>query len=317
MVKDYSGNEVVRKKKLEMLRHIPGYVLKDLAEKHGLPKYGKVEELRERVAESISLEEIEDIYERFEDAGNVTIHLFKFDKSSVSKLRNESELNSLLKDHGLEDRFGKKKDIKLTSKPQIVLVELTSESKIKVKLEAKGETITKRNAETREIISFPPLVSSTALIHTDTGLVEVGARGRSLARYICDELARIFNDGREYQGLNFDEHDLEKIVDWAATLRNVTIKPLSGRISSLRITAAKDSDLRNEEIYRERERYIGECIRTGIYIQYEWSSGGKGQKVGLQINSRQGKIFFKSWVSEEVIDDVLSRIKEIKGLRHS
>jgi len=302
-------------RKLEMLSYIRRRdVLEDLAQKYNLPKSGDIEELRKRLAETVPLEKIEEIYEKFEDAGNVTIHLFRFNRDHIINLKDDNKLLELLKDSGLEDVFRKKKDVKLTSESQIVFID-TINGKIKIKLEARGETITKRDAETRKIISFSPLISSVAFIHTDSGLVEVRVRNRRYAKRICDKLAEIFNNREDYQQIDFNEEELEEIITWTTTLRNATIKPLSGTISSLRITAAQGSDLRNEEKYREIEKIIGDSIRTGVYVQYEHTFfDNKKLRVGFQINSQQGKIFFKSYVNEEVIDYVLSKIKEIKGL---
>ena len=297
-----------------MLSYIPKFFLIDLARKYGIPSSIKISELREKLAEKASIEEIEEIYEKFEDAGNVTIYLFKFDKENVEGLSDPKTLFGFLKNRGMENVFKKKRHLKLTSEPQIVFVDVIN-SKIKVKLEAKGDPIIRRDAESRRIISFSPLITSTAFIHTDSGLVEVRIRNRRYARKICEKLSEIFNGGKDCNQIKFDEKELKEIIKWAETLRNATIKPLSGAISSLRITAAQGSDLRNEEKYKEIEKIIGESIRTGVYIQYVHEFGeNKILKVGFQINSQEGKIFFKTRVNEEVVDYVLSKIKEIKGL---
>ena len=62
-----------------MLSYIPR-IFQMIQQKYELPKYKSmnVNELRERLAEIVPIEEIEELYERFADAGNVTIHLFKF-----------------------------------------------------------------------------------------------------------------------------------------------------------------------------------------------------------------------------------------------
>lgn len=302
------------KRKLEMLFHIPRYLLEDLAQKYKLPKSGKIDELRKRLYEKVPLEEIEEIYEKFEDAGNVTIHLFKFDKSYLVDLENNDQLLMFLKNVRMESIFKKRREIKLTSEPQLIFIDKKA-GKIKIRLEARGKVITRRHAETREVISFPQLISGVAFIHTDSGLVEIRIRNREYARRICNKLAEIFNNGKNFEHLNFNEKELERIIKWAKTLRNVTIKPLSGRISSLRITAAQESDLRSEEKYKEIEETIGENIKTGIYVQYVHSlNDNRKLKIGFQINSQQGKIFFKTYVNEEVVDYVLSKIKEVKKL---
>jgi hypothetical protein len=41
---------------------------------------------------------------------------------------------------------------------------------------------------------------------------------------------------------------------------------------------------------------------------------GKIRNIGFQINTNQGKLYFKTKSSEREIDYVLQKIKEIKGL---
>ncbi len=305
----------IKLQKLELLKIIPRYELELLARKYGIRRSGvSIEELRKIIAEIVPYEKIEEIYTRYEDAGNVTIHLFKFKKENVSNLSNEDYLLEVLKRYKMEDRFRKRVEIKPTSEPKIVLIDLV-DGRIKIKLEAKGPLIIRRDADTRKIIKFSPLISSVAFIHTDTGLVEIRVRERKHAKKVCEKLAEIFNRGEEYESISFSDDELEKIIEWAHTLRNATIKPLHGRISSLRITAARGSDLRDDEIFDKIGEIIGEYSRSGVYIQYiHQFADGRELRVGFQINSLQGKIFFKSYVSEEVIMYVLSKIKEIKGL---
>lgn len=301
--------------KLELLKIIPGYELELLAREYGIRRSGvSIEELRKMIAEVVPYEKIEEIYTRYEDAGNVTIHLFKFRKENVGNLSNEDSLLEMLKRYKMEDRFKKRVKIKLTSEPKIVFIDLV-DGRIKIKLEAKGSLIIKRDADTRKIIKFSPLVSSVAFIHTDTGLVEIRVRERKYAKKVCEKLAEIFNNGEECEPISLSDDELEKIIEWAHTLRNATIKPLQGRISSLRVTAARDSDLREEKVLDKIGELVGDYTKSGVYVQYNHQfSNGRELRVGFQINSIQGKIFFKSYVSEEVITHVLSKIKEIKGL---
>jgi len=304
------------KNKLELLYYIPTDMLIELAEKNGIPKYGKKEELIKRLAESekISYEIIEEIYEEFEDAGNITIHLFQFISNNLVRLKQEKNLIALLKKVNLLDTFNTKKEIKVTSKPEIVQIKyVDNNEKIKVRLEFRGKEIIKRDAETKKVIHFHPLIYTLVVIHLKDGLVEVRTRNRDFAKITCERISEIFSDGK-YTEIKFNENEIETIINWARTFRNATIKPLSGGISSLRMTASRNSDLRNEGLYAKREKIIGECIRTGVYLQFDFERDGKIRNIGFQINTNQGKLYFKTKSSEKEIDYVLQKIKEIKGL---
>jgi len=301
-------------RKFELLQFIPRFALEELAEKHGVKKSGSTEDLRKRLAEVVKYEVVEDVYEKFEDAGNVTIHLFKFDKGNVSRLRDESVLRGLLREYGMEDVFKSRKEFKVTETPRIVFIDYADKDKekIKIKLEFRGPFVVRRDADTRKLIKFSPLLHGVVVIHVDSGLVEARIRSRKFATLICEKVSEYFNNG-SYEFVDFSEEEVEEIIKWGKTLRNAILKPLGGGISSLRLTASKGSDLRHERAYREVDKLVGECMRTGIYIQFDYKYDEKVRTVGFQINTRYGKIFFKTYVSEEEIDYVLSKIKEIKG----
>jgi len=300
-------------KKLNLLKHIPSYRLKNLAEEFGIPKSGHIEILRRKIAEEVKYMEIEEIYEEYEEAGNVSIYLFQFKRKNLLGLNQEENLRLILKKYDYDNIFESQVKIKVTSIPQLVIIGYANKNKtkIKVRLEFKGKEIIERNAETREVIRFPPLIHTTAIIHLD-GLVEIRTRSRRFADQICKMISKYFNEG-SYESIIFNEDEIEELINWVKTFRNATIKPLSGGISSLRMTASIDSDLRNEKLYKNREELIGASIRTGVYLKFDFIFNKEDRSIGFQINSGQGKIFFKTAVSEEEIDYVLSKVKEIKG----
>ena len=300
------------KKKIELLEEIPRYKLDEIAENNDIKKSLNIRELRKKIAEILLYKKIEEIYEDYMDAGNATIHLFKFKKSNLEGLKEEGNLNKLLKENEIEEFFKNRRVIDLTSSPQIVLIEYKNKekSKIRVVLEFKGFQIRTRRADTRDILVYNPLITIKTIIHLDA-LVEIRTRKRDHAKNVLNIIANIFNNDM-YEEIKFSEEDLENIIKWAKTFRNTIIKPLSGNISSLRMTAKQGSDLRNIDLYNKRDEFIGPNIKTGIYLQFEY--GTKNRKIGFQINSNQGKLFFKSMVGEEEINFVLSKIKEIKGI---
>lgn len=300
------------KKKIELLEEIPRYRLDEIAENNDIKKSLNIRELRAKIAEILLYKKIEDIYEDFIDAGNATIHLFKFKKSNLEDLKEEGNLIKLLKENDIEEVFGNRRVIDLTSSPQIVLIGYKNKekSKIRIVLEFKGFQIRTRIADTREILVYNPLITIKAIIHTD-GVVEIRTRKRDHAKHVISMISTIFNNDI-YDQITFSEEDLENFIEWAKTFRNTIIKPLSGNISSLRMTAKQGSDLRKIDLYNKRDEVIGPNIKTGIYLQFEY--GTKNRKVGFQVNSIQGKLFFKSMIGEEEINFVLSKIKEVKGI---
>lgn len=287
--------------KEKMLSVIPKYLLDELASKYGISKYKPINELRNELAKCAILDEIIELYEKFKDAGNTTIYLYKFNNVDFSSI--QQSLNNLVRN------FKSTKRNVLTHEPQLTFLE-EQNNKYKLRFESKGETKYLIDAKTRKLISIDPLISSVVLIYNKTHIIEIRTRSKRYANVIHNKL----NDlGINCEKIVFNENDLDKIIKWADTLRNATIKPLSGTISSLRITAASNRDLRNENSYHKITDIIGSSIRTGIYIQYNHTlSNNKMLKVGFQINSRDGKIFFKSYVSEEVIEYVLSEIAKLK-----
>lgn len=300
-------------KKLELLECIPTYRLRKLAEDNGIAKSGNIQELKKRIAENVNFLIIEEIFEEYEDAGNISIFLFEYNKNNLLDLNQRTKLQALLKKHGIEHLFESKLKIKVTSIPKLVFIGYANKdkNKIKIRLEFKDKEIKTRDADTRRLIKFSPLISTIVIIHLD-GLVEVRIRKRRFAEQTCKKISEYFNNGH-YESVIFNEADIEKIINWAKIFRNAIIKPLSGDISSLRMTARTDSDLRKVELYTNRERIIGESIKTGVYLKFDIKSNKKIRTIGFQINLYQGKIFFKTTVNEKEIDHVLSKIKEIKG----
>lgn len=297
--------------KMELLQIIPRYRLEKIASENDISKSGNVKELRQKIANKFEYKKIEEIFEEYEDAGNATIYLYRFQNGYLKLLRRQASLLKLLKENDLEETFESRQRIELTTKPKIVLVKYKNKSKTKIKivLEFKGKEIIARKADTRELIMYEPLLSITVVIQLN-GLIEVRTRSRKIANKVIEIIAEHFNN-QKHEKIQFNEENLEELINWAKIFRNANIKPLAGEISSLRMTAKKDSDLRKIDLYTNRTSFIGECIRTGIYLQFEY--GVDNRKIGFQINPLQGKIYLKTMIGEEEIDFILSEIRKIKG----
>ncbi|EKF86554.1 hypothetical protein [Methanobacterium formicicum] len=312
-----SGNKT-KEEKIKLLRNIPGDGLVELAEMNEISKNMKNKELIDILSDVAEYELIKSVYKQFKDAGRSTINLFQLrsisefkKKENLEKLR--GELNKLTKENS-----------NALSKFKVADVKILEQKKLKINLESKGKKINEIDAETKEIIDFYPLVKILIIIHLNDGLVEIRTRDHSLANLTCAELSKIICKVRKelneeanclkHIDIKFNENELDKIIEWASKFRNATMKSLSGGISSLRMTASEDSDLREENLYSQRDDILGTCERTGIYVQFDSKVNERTRNIGFQINAKQGKLHFKTQSREMEIDSVLEKIKEIKGL---
>lgn len=309
-----------KEEKIKLLRSIAGDGLIELAETNGISKNKKKKELIDLIADNVEYECIENVYKQFKDAGRSTINLFQlFGISEFTEQQNLerliSELNNLT---GEEDNA--------LSEFRVAETQILENGKLKVSLESKGKKINEIDAETKEIVDFYPLVKVLIVIHLNDGLVEIRTKDHKLANLTCAELSKIMrkvkreingNEGEailNYSNIKFDEDNLDELIEWASKFRNATMKSLSGGISSLRMTASEDSDLRDENLYSQRDTILGACERTGIYIQFDSEINERTRKIGFQINAHQGKLHFKTQSREIEIGVVLEKIKEVKGV---
>lgn len=309
-----------KEEKINLLKSIPGDGLIELAEMNEISKNLKNKELIEIIADVVNYDCIENVYKEFEDAGKSTINLFQF--LGISEFKENKNLEKLI----LELNKLTEKDSNALSEFRVADVKILENKKLKINLESKGKKIKEINAETKEIVDFYPLVKILIIIHLNDGLVEVRTRDHPLANLTCAELAKIMrkvkneiNENKQdvnliYSKLDFNEEDLDEIIEWASKFRNATMKSLSGGISSLRMTASENSDLRDETLYSQRDDILGDCERTGIYVQFDSEINECNRKIGFQINAKQGKLHFKTQSREIEIDTVLEKIKEVKGL---
>lgn len=296
--------------KLDILKKIPGDGLLELANKHGIEISNKNnnEIMRKEIAENLKIKDINSIYKEFKDAGNVTIHLFEFPKFSLLDPNIENEKQEII------DLIKKIKPNNNSNEIKIMKIQIIPrEDKLKIWINTKGKEISEIDSETNKLIEFIPLIQIVAVIHLKDGLVEIRTREREIAKLTIAEFSNLF--GIPYNNISFDEDNLEKMVNWASTFRNATMKPLSGGISSIRMTANQNSDLNTENLYIERDSIIGESFRTGIYLQFDINRAEDDiRKIGFQINAKHGKIFFQTITRESEIDTVLTQIKRVKNV---
>ena len=289
--------------KIKLLKQIPGDGLLELAKNNEIevPNQYKAEELRETIAENVNFDVISSVYKEFKDAGNTTIHLFKF--PMLIKLKKQDIINKLNKNNP------KNKDFSITK-----IENLKKENKIKIRIRAKGKEISEIDAETDEIVTFKPMIQILAILNLNDGFVEIRTRQRKFATQTAVTLSKAL-DKLQYEDISFDEVEIEQLIELSKTFRNATIKPLDGGISSLRMTATQKSDLNDEKIYNDRTKIIGENVRTGVYLQFNIDRKDDVRKIGCQFNANEGKIYFQTRVRETEINYVLQHIKNIKNAR--
>ena len=256
--------------------------------------------------ESVLLDEL---YPQYENAGNVSTHLFQLNDSRISRDLNVEDLKDILEENDLIDAFQQRIPIQLIYVPQPVYFNYVDRNggRIYTRYEYLGRPEILRDPSTRRLVRLNPLKTAFSCLHVSDGLFEVRTRSRDVAYAVARALRKVF--GGQYRDLSFSRDQLGQWIDWALTLRNARFKPIAGVLSTLWMTARRELDLRDEEMFKEWWSR-GEPL-TGVYIRFEYS---KGRLLGFSINARRGSIYFKSYASEDEIEFVLKKAKEILGI---
>jgi len=292
------------------LERLPDRILRDFVRRYrkrfGLRCSVARPELIRQVVDRVPIDVVEELYAQYEDAGNVTTFLYGHAGGLLNKVRNIQDLNHILMRVGLGSQFRHQEKVKLKQYPQPVFFDVLSAGKrrIKTRFEYVGESMPYRDPETRELKVISPLRTVVSVLHLASGFLEVRTRDQATSTRTIRVLYRLF--GGRFKKLKFSRQHLGQWIEWAKTLRNARFRPLTGVLSSLWMTARRDLDLRQEKTFREWWTR-GEPV-SGIYVQFEHR---RGQVVGFGINAQLGKLFFRSFASEDVITLVVAEAERI------
>jgi hypothetical protein len=266
---------------------------KDFSLKIHLPREKLLSQILQKVPENILIQEL---YQPYGWAGNVTIHLFQIVGSNLNLITDENQLKNILRGVNFEKE--------LTELPELVDITLSGDE-VRVRHNFLGKPIIYQDPETRKLKSVKPLETAFSVIHLPNGLTEVRVYERVHALNVMKKIKQYF--GGNYEKLSFTREHLSQWIEWAVKLRNARFKP-TGPISTLYMGAKEWYDLRTIKEFRELWEK-GERIE-GIYIKFETSSK---RELGFGINV-MGKIMFKTFASEKEIKIVVEKGREILGL---
>jgi len=259
------------------------------------PKEKLISQILEKVPDEII---VQDLYAAYGWAGNVTVHLFHISKSELNNISEEAELLDILNNLNL---ISKKQ---ITGLPEPVEIKFVDD-KIRIRHEFLGKPIIYQDPVTRKMQTIKPLRTSFTILNPQNGVTEVRVYERVHALNTVKVLTRYF--GGNYEKISFTREHLAQWIEWALTLRNARFKPL-GPISTLYMSAQKEYDLRDIEMFREWWKK-GEKI-GGVYIKFEYRPK---EEIGFGINAEVGKIMFRTFASEEEIEFVVDQGCKILG----
>jgi len=292
--------EKIREKK-EMLKDLPIRILKSIVSQHELSPSGSKEDLIEKVAREVSFDEIFSYYQQYLDGGKVTCHLFyaKGIKDIFKEVKSKKDIIRTLESYGYAPQE------EVSEKPTLVGVEFLKSGWIKLKYEYPGVPIKYRDISDKKIKTMVPLFSAIVKFSVSMDIIEIRTRNRKIAKMIFRDIIR--NLKLTGDSIEFTDKQILEWVEWAKTLRNARVKPLTEGLSSVSLTAEKNTDLR---VHSEFKKWIEKGKLRGVIIQFDY----KEYTLAIQINAAEGKIFFRSFVGEEEIEFVISQASRIAGL---
>ena len=151
-----------------------------------------------------------------------------------------------------------------------------------------------------------------AVIRLDEGVVEVRAshdRARTLANTLLAELAAELDTELTLLAITEDE---------LAALK----EELGAKLHRYRGKDAKGSPIDIQDLYKaddcddlDAEAVFKDQVKDCQAVQVLWAFDYDGaREVKLQVSTRNGSVWFRSAVPEEVIDHVFQRLRAVKGL---
>jgi len=277
---------------IALVRRLPAKILKEFCKKYskdyGLKVYARRSELVSQILAKVPEEVlIKELYMKYEQAGNTTVHLFKLEGINVKKIT---------------DLISPRTE--LSEVPIIVDMMWINNTKLMIRFEYVEPILVVNEEYQLEVRN--KLQVAFAIMHVLDNFVEVRTRSRNTALWIIRMLAKHMNSS--YEPLRFSRDQIGSWVDWAKTLRNARFKPIRSALSTVSLTAREEYDLREIEEFEEwwkKEERVG-----GIYIKAEIPTG---EELGFGINAEYGKIMFKTFASEEEIQYVIKKAKQILG----
>lgn len=297
----------------ELLEILPIRELKNLAKKQDLSTTGNKMDIVKRLETSLEDVDIMEVWEQYQDAGDVSVHFAVMNEEVFDEFSNEPE--TYFEKIGLKKFF--KKEIRITDlsiTPTLlkinkqrnngfILYFIFRGKSTEFYLENKFEGISRiQNGFIRG--------TATVILTPNHRLIQFRGRNRRTVKSIYNQIKDWFP---ETELVSFTkEHAKFWINEETSKLSNIRFKLVGENLSSVSLTAPKHGDLKQEEEELEKNWERGTC--SGFYISADVKIKERPRQLGLLFNIKQGKIYFKSYSSESDINFVIERLIECLGL---
>jgi len=297
----------------EILEILPIRELKNLAKKQDLSTTGNRMDIIKRLETELEDIDIMEVWEQYQDAGDVSIHFAVMDDGVFDEFSNNPEM--YFEQIGLKKFFNK--DIKITDltiTPTLLKINKRKNNGFILYFIFRGKSTefyleNKFEGVSRIQNGYIRGTASVILIPNHR-LIQFRGRERRIVKSIYNQIKDWFP---ESELVSFTkEHAKFWINEETSKLSNIRFKLVGENLSSISLTAPKHGDLKQEEEELEKNWERGSC--SGFYISADVSIEEKSRQLGLLFNIKQGKIYFKSYSSESDIKFVIERLIECLGL---
>jgi len=259
-----------------------------------------------KILMKIPLNELKPLISDYVNAGSCSMFLFTLDETCIQSINNRlASLSKLVKP---ADR---KQGIKLTD---ISFNENNREILIEHQLWQGEKILPAWDSEKGPLfVSYNPIETIISTIYLDFGILAVRTSQQDLANTIKNFDINVLGGG-DAQSLKIEGENISKILEWASKIRHANFR-LQQEISSLSMTSAQNMETKEYVDLRKVEDFWnwkdkGELI--GVYIILSIKED-EDERIGFNLNFKNGKIFFKTAVNEINIRWVLNELlREIK-----
>lgn len=297
----------------EVLEIIPMRELKNLAKKYDLSTTGNKMDLIKRLEPYIEDVDIMDVWDQYQEAGEVSIHFAVMSEEIFDEFNNNPE--DYFGRNGLTSFFHKEIKISdLTTTPTLQKIKKRDNNDFILYFTHRGKTTEFYMVEDISGVSRIQngyiRENTTVILNPNHRLIQFRGSERRIIRSTFNIIKDWFPD-TEFVSFTKD-HALFWINEETSKLSNIRFKLMGENLSSISLTAPRHGDLKQEEELLEENWEKGLC--SGFYISAEVIIDEKPKHLGLLFNIKQGKIYFKTYSSEGDINFVIERLIECLGL---
>jgi len=304
---------VVSQELKEILEILPMREIKSLAKKHKISTTGNKVDLIRRLEPEITDVDILDVWEQYQDAGDITIHFSIMNNKTFNDFKKNPDL--YFERMGLKKFFNKEISVlESTNIPSLQKIVKKRNDDYVLYFIKRGKITDffleiEINGASR-IQSGYTKETARVILNKNNKLIQLRCRSRTFATSLLNIIKPWF------PGVKFIFFTKENAKFWIneenSRLSNIRFKLLGENISSISLTAPTRGDLKEEEQLIEENWERGTC--SGFYISADVIIKGKSRKLGLLFNIKQGKIYFRTYSSEVDIRFVISRLINCLGL---